>query len=54
MDLITFGAVALILAVLGLLASLIVGVRHALERTQERRYLERTARLARGRGSAIR
>ena len=46
MDLITFGFAALVLAVAGLLASVVIGVRDAVERSQERRYLERMARFS--------
>ena len=44
MDLIAFGLVALGVAVLGLLVALVVGIRYAVTRSQERRYLARSAR----------
>ena len=47
MDLITFGFVALTLSVAGFLASVVIGLRDAIGRSQERRYRERTARYAR-------
>ena len=48
MDLIAFGIAAFALAILGLLVALVVGIRHAVIRSQERRYLARSARYAVG------
>lgn len=46
MDLIAFGFAGFGLAILGLLVALVVGIRHAVTRSQERRYLARSARYA--------
>lgn len=46
MDLIVFGTVALLVAIAGLLASVVIGSVDAYTRREERRYLERTARYA--------
>ncbi|CAN5177100.1 hypothetical protein BH09ACT5_BH09ACT5_15120 [soil metagenome] len=45
MDLVALGFAGLVLAVAGALASTVLGLRDAIGRAQERRYLERTARL---------
>lgn len=48
MDLITFGFIALTVAIAGLLASVVIGSVDAYSRREERRYLERSARYALG------
>ncbi len=49
MDLIVFGTVALIVAIAGLLASVVIASVDAYTRREERRYLERSARYSLGR-----
>jgi|GEM_PF-7056698 len=46
MDLITFGFAALVLAVAGFFAAVVIGVHDAVGRSRERRYVARTARPA--------
>lgn len=50
MDLIVFGFVTLIVAIVGLLVSVVLGSVDAYTRREERRYLERSARFALGAG----
>ena len=44
MDLVTFGVIALIIAIAGVFASLILGIGGAVARAQERRYVARSNR----------
>ena len=47
MDLVAFGFVALVLAIVGLLVSLAMGIRYAVDQLGERRYIARNAQYAR-------
>lgn len=44
MDILAFGFAAFGLAILGMLVALVIGLRYAVSRSQERRYLARSAR----------